>query len=101
MMRIRLGVENDQTIFPTELIWLSHKVDYEEKTDTSLEDKPCTSEKCNDSEVEKLQLKTIHQTNPSVMEQSLKNSSFDLSFFKHISQFKYFVFLLLLHWMKV
>ena len=75
MMRIRLGVENDKTIFPTELIWFSHKIDYEEKTDTSLENKPCTSEKCNDSEVEKLQLKTIHQTNPSVMEQSLNNSS--------------------------
>ena len=50
------------------------------------EKKPCISEKCIDSEDEKLQLKTIHQTIPSVMEQSLNNSSFDPSFFKHISQ---------------
>ena len=66
---------------------LVQKVDYEEKTTTSLKTNPCTSEKCNDSEDEKLQLKTIHQTNPSVMEQSLNNSSYDPSFFKHISRF--------------
>ena len=78
-----------------------HEVDYEKRTTTSLKNNPCTSEKFNDSKDEKLQLKTIHQTNPSVMEQLLKNSSFDPNFFKHISQFKYFVFLLLLHWMKV
>ena len=77
-----------------------HKVDFEEKTTISLINNLCTSEISNDSEGEKLQLKTIHQTNPSVMEQSLNNSSYDPSFFKHISQFKYFVFLLLLHWMK-
>ena len=58
-----------------------HKVEYEEKTTASLKNKPCTSEKCNDSEDEKLQLKTIHQTIPSVMEQSLNNSSYDPSFF--------------------
>ena len=44
------------------------------KTTTSLKIKPSTSEKTNDSEDEKLQLKTIHQTKPSVMEQSLNNS---------------------------
>ena len=80
---------------------LVHKVDYEEKTSTPLKKNPCTSEKCNDSEDEKLRLKTIHQTNPSVMEQSLNNSSFGPSFFKHISQINYFVLLLLLHWMKI
>ena len=39
------------------------------KTTTSLKIKPSTSEKTNESEDEKLQLKTIHQTKPSVMEQ--------------------------------
>ena len=47
------------------------------KTSTSLKNKPSTSEKTNDSEDEKLQLKTIHQTKPSVMEQSLNNSFYD------------------------
>ena len=78
-----------------------HEVDYEKRTTSSLKNNPCTSGKCNDSEDEKLQLKTIHQTNPSVMEQPMKNSSFDPTFFKHISQFNYFVLLLLLHWMKI
>ena len=78
-----------------------HKVDYEENTTTSLMNILCTPEISNDSEGEKLQLKTIHQTNPSVMEQSMNNSSYEPFFFKHISQFKYFVFLLLLHWMKI
>ena len=66
---------------------LVHKVEYEEKTTTSLKTNPCTSEKCNDSEDEKLLLETIRQTNLSLMEQSLNNSSYDPSFFKHISQF--------------
>ena len=47
---------------------LVHKVAYEEKTTTSLKINPCTTEKTNDSEDEKLQLKTILQTNPSVRE---------------------------------
>ena len=80
---------------------LVHKADYEEKTITSLINTLCTSEISNDSEGEKLQTKTFHQTNPSVMEQSLNNSSFDPYFFKHISQFNYFVFLLLFHWMNI
>ena len=66
---------------------LIHKVDYEEKTTTSLKIKPSTSEKTDEPEDEKLQLKTIHQTKPSVMEQSLNNSSYDPSFFRHIYQF--------------
>ena len=89
----------DNFHYRTDLV-LVHEVDYEEKTTTSLRNIPCTSEKCNDSEDERLQLKTIHQTNPSVMEQSVNNSTYDPSFFKHISQINYFVFLLLLHWMK-
>ena len=43
-----------------------HKVDYQEKT--SLKNNPSTSETSNDSADENLQLKTIHQTNPSVVE---------------------------------
>ena len=82
--------------YRTDLV-LVHKVDYEEKTTTSLMKNLCTSEISNDSEGEKLQLKTIHQTNLSVMEQSLNNSSYDPSFSKHISRFNYFVLLLLLH----
>ena len=66
---------------------LVHKADYEEKTTTSLINTLCTSEISNDSEGEKLQLKTIYQTNPSVMEQSLNNSSYDQSFSQHISRF--------------
>ena len=71
------------------------------KTTTSLKIIPCTSEKTNDTEDEKLQLKTIHQTNPSIVEQKLNNSFYDPSFFRHISQLNYFIFLLLLHWMKI
>ena len=77
----------DNIPYRTDLV-LVQKVDYEEKTTTSLKTNPCTSEKCNDSEDEKLQLKTIHQTNPSVMEQSLNKSYYDPSFFEHISRFK-------------
>ena len=76
----------DKIPYRTDLL-LVHEVDYEEKTTTSLKNNSRTSEKCNDSEDEKLQLKTIHQTNPSVKEQSVNNSSYDPSFFKHISQF--------------
>ena len=90
----------DNIPYRTDLV-LVHKVEYEKRTTTSLKNNPCTSEKCNDSEDGKLQLKTIHQTKPSVREQSLNNSSFDPSFFKHISQFSYFVLLLLLLWMKI
>ena len=90
----------DNMPYRTDLV-LVHKVDYEKRTTTSLKNIPCTSGKCNDSEDGKLQLKTIHQTNPSVREQSLNNSSFDPSFFKHISQFNYFVLLLLLLWMNI
>ena len=87
-MRIQLGVENHETKFPTEMICFSvHKVDYEEKTTTSLINTLCTSEISYDSEGERLQLKAIHQTNPSVTEQSLNNSSYYPSFFKHISRF--------------
>ena len=82
--------------YRTDLV-LVHEVDYEEKTTTSRINTLCTSEISNDSEGEKLQLKTIHQTNLSVMEQSLNNSSYDPSFFKNISGFKLFVLLLLLH----
>ena len=39
---------------------LVHKVDFGEKTTTSLINNLCSSEKSNDSEGEKLQLKTIH-----------------------------------------
>ena len=60
--------------YRTDLV-LVHKVDYGGKTTTSLKNNPCTSEKRIDSEDEKLQLKTIHPTNPSVMEQTLNNSS--------------------------
>ena len=90
----------DNMPYRTDLV-LVHKVDYEKRTTTSLKNNPCTSEKCNDSEDGKLQLKTIHQTKPSVREQSLNNSSFDPSFFKHISQFNYFVLLLFFLWMKI
>ena len=69
MIRIRLGVENRRTKFPTELIFHYFiKLNIKKKTTTSLKNNPCTSEKSNDSADEKLQLKTIHQTNPSVME---------------------------------
>ena len=90
----------DKIPYRTVLV-LVHKVDYEGKTTTSLKNNPCTSEKRIDSEDEKLQLKTIHPTNPSVMEQSLNNSSYDPFFFTHTFQFIYFVFLPLLHWMKI
>ena len=101
IIRIRLGEDNNKTKFPTELIRLLFiKLIREKKTTTSLKNIPCTSENCKDSDDEKLQLKTIHQTNPSVMEQSVNKSSYDPSFFKHLSQINYFVFLLLLHWMK-
>ena len=80
---------------------LVHKMIMKKKATTSLINNLCTSEIPNDSEGERLQLKTIHQTNRSVMEQSLNNPSFDPSFFKHISQFNYFVLLLLLLWMKI
>ena len=53
---------------------------------------PCTSEKSNESEDEKLQLKTIHQTNPSILEHKLNNPFYDPSFFRHISQINYFIF---------
>ena len=56
---------------------LIQKVEYEQKTTTSLKNIRCASENCNDSEDEKLQLKTIHQTNPPVTEQSLNISSYD------------------------
>ena len=70
-MWIQLGVEKYGTKIPTEMICFSvHKVDYEEKTTTSLINTLCTSEISYDSEGERLQLKTIHQTNPSVTEQS-------------------------------
>ena len=65
----------DNMAYRTDLV-LFHKVDYEKRTTTLLKKNPCTSEKCNDSEDGKLQLKNIHQTIPSVMEQSLNNSSF-------------------------
>ena len=64
---------------------LVHKVDYEEKTTTSLKNFLCISEKSNDSDDEELQLKTIHQTSPSVKEHSLNNSIIDPSFSRHIS----------------
>ena len=101
-MRIRLGVENHKTKIPTKLIcfWFINSI-IKKITTTYPESKPCTSEKCNDSEDEKLQLKTIHQANPSVMEQPLDNSSYDPSFYKHISHIRRFIFLLLLHWMKI
>ena len=66
---------------------LIHKVEYEEKTTTSLIKNLCTSEISNYSKGEKLQLTNIHQRNSSVMEQALNNSSLDPSFFKHISRF--------------
>ena len=88
IIKIRLGVENHKTKFLTELICLYFiKLNMRKKSTTSLKNNPFTSEKTNDSADEKLQLKTIHQTNPSVMENSLNNSSYDPSFFKHISQF--------------
>ena len=97
-----VGRRKSQNNIPyrTDLV-LVHKVDFEEKTTAPLVNNLCTSEISNDSEGEKLQLKTIHQTNPSVMEQSLNNSSFEPSFFKHISQFNYFVYLFLRLWMEI
>ena len=74
----------DNMAYRTDLV-LFHKVDYEKRTTTSLKNNRCASENCNDSEDEKLQLKTIHQTNPPVTEQSLNNSSYDPYFFKHVS----------------
>ena len=56
------------------------------ETTTSQKINPCTYEKSNDSEDEKLPLEAIHQTNPSVLKLSLNNSSYDPSFFKHVSQ---------------
>ena len=88
IIKIQLGVENRKTKFPTELIFLYFiKLIIKKKTTTSLKNNPCTSEKCKDSADEKPQLKTIHQTNPSVVEYSLNTSSYDPSFFKHISEF--------------
>ena len=86
--------------YRTDLV-LVHKVDSEEKTSTPLINNLCTSEVSNDSEGKKPELNAIHQTNPSVMEQSLNNSSSEPSFFKYISQFNYSVFLFLRLWMKV
>ena len=65
---------------------LVQKNDYEEKTTTSLKNNLSTSEKSNDSDDEKLQLKTTQQTKPSLMEQTLNNSFIDPSSFRHISQ---------------
>ena len=66
---MRLGVENRNTKPPTELIFFYIlKLIIKKKTTTSLKTNPCTSENCNDSADEKLQLKTAHQTNPSVVE---------------------------------
>ena len=64
-----VGRRKPQDNFPyrTDLV-LGQKVDYEQKTTTSLKINLCISEKSNDSEVEKPQLKTIHQTNSSAME---------------------------------
>ena len=102
ILRIRLGVEDRKKKIHDRIdLSLVHKVDYEEKTTTSLKNFLCISEKSNDSDDEELQLKTIHQINQFVMEQSLKTSFFDPSFFRHISQFIYFIFLLLLHWRKI
>ena len=69
IIRIRLAVENRKKKFRTELIFHYFiKLIFKKKTTTSLKNKPCTSEKSNDSADEKLQLKTILQTNPYVME---------------------------------
>ena len=69
IIRIRLGVENPKTKLPTELFFLYFmKLIIKKKTTFSLKNIPCTSEKSNDSADEKLQQKTIHQRNPSVME---------------------------------
>ena len=57
------------------------------KNTTSLKINLCTSEKSNDSEDEKVQLKTLHQANPSAMEQTMNNSSFDPSFYKQKAHF--------------
>ena len=48
---------------------------------------PTTSEKCNDSENEILQLQNIHETYPTVTKQSLNNSIFDPSFLNYTSKF--------------
>ena len=48
---------------------------------------PCTSEKCNDSEDENLQLQAIHEIYLSVIKQSLNDSISDPSFFKDTSKF--------------
>ena len=88
IIKIRLGVENRKAKFPTELIFHYFiKLILKKKTILSLKNNPCTSEKSNDSADEKLQLKTIHQIKPSLVEKSLNNSSYDPSFFKHISVF--------------
>ena len=89
IIRIRLGVENHKTKFPTELICLYFiKLIIRKKNHHFYEkNNPCTSEKADDSADEKLQLKTIHQTVSSVMEQSINNSSYDPPFFKHKAQF--------------
>ena len=48
---------------------LLHKVDYQDKKHHSTgKINPCTSEKSKVSADEKLHLKTIHQTNPSLKE---------------------------------
>ena len=62
IIRIRLGVENRKTKFPNELIFL-YFIKLIIKKKSSLKNNPCTSETSNDSADEKLQLKTIHQTN--------------------------------------
>ena len=51
---------------------------------------PSNSKKQNDSEKGNFQLKTIHETKPSVIKQSLKNAFFGPSFFKYTSKFNEF-----------
>ena len=71
--------------FRTDLVSVL-EVNEEEKTTTSPKINPCTPEKSSDSEDANLQLKTVHQTNPYVLQQSMNNSSYDPSLFQHKSQ---------------
>ena len=56
--------------------------------DISLNKSPSISEKTNDSEEQKFELQTFHETFLSVIKQSLKCSFIVPSFFQHTPKFK-------------
>ena len=76
--------QDDNPIHPD--LSLNSKKIHEQANTTSPVNSPSTSEKYKHSEDEVLQLQTIHQTYPSVIEQSLNIWFHDSSFFKYTSK---------------